>query len=80
MNFPKPVKLALLLLLAFVLEVLYLHFRSDKGWGGSLLIGVILAPFVVALWKFRDWYTSRARRAGRNWREAREERKRARGV
>lgn len=80
MNLPKPVKYALLLLLAFVAEVLYLHFGRDRGWGSSLLIGVVLAPVLVAFWKFRDWYMGRARRAGRKQREAREERHRARGV
>lgn len=80
MSLSRPVKFLLLFLLAFVGVVLYLHFGKDEDWSSSLLLGVIAAPFLVAMWKFRDWYTNRAQRAGRNWREARDERKRARGA
>ncbi|MFD5721437.1 hypothetical protein [Streptomyces sp. NPDC127036] len=80
MSLSRPVKFLLLCLLAFVGGTLYLHFGKDQDWSNSLLLGLITAPVVVAAWKFRDWYTDRARRAGRNWREARDEHKRARGV
>ncbi|WP_256106812.1 hypothetical protein [Streptomyces sp. ODS05-4] len=77
MSLPRPVKYLLLLLLAFVAGTLYLRLLRDHDWGSSLLIALACAPFVVALWKFRDWCTARAQRAGRNWRASREERKRA---
>ncbi|NED92755.1 hypothetical protein G3I76_73495 [Streptomyces sp. SID11233] len=80
MSLSRPVKFLLLFLLAFVGGVLYLHFGKDEGWSSSLLLGLIMAPVVVAAWKFRDWYMDRAQRAGRNWRESRGERKRARGA
>ncbi|MEW1612717.1 MULTISPECIES: hypothetical protein [unclassified Streptomyces] len=72
MNFPRPVRFLLLFLLVFVGGMLYLRFGRDESWGGSLLIALISAPFVLGWWKFRDWYMGRARAAGRNWRESRE--------
>lgn len=80
MSLSRLVKFLLLFLLAFVGSVLYLHLGKDEDWSSSMVLGLITAPVVVAMWKFRDWYTNRAQRAGRNWREARDERKRARGA
>ncbi|MFJ4440150.1 hypothetical protein [Streptomyces sp. NPDC088923] len=78
MNLSGPAKLSLWFLLAFVAGVLYLRLGQHLGWGRSLLVGLITAPVVVGAWKFRDWYTDRARRAGLRWRERRLARRRAR--
>ncbi|MFD3808684.1 hypothetical protein ACFWTC_35135 [Streptomyces sp. NPDC058619] len=61
----------LLVVLAFVASTLYLHFGRHEPWGQSLLLGLSTAPFIVAMWKFRDWYMGRAERAGHRMRVAR---------
>ncbi|MFD3328209.1 hypothetical protein [Streptomyces sp. NPDC058701] len=71
MNLSRPVKLLLLAVLAFLGSTLYLHFGRHEPWGRSLLLGLGTAPFIVAMWKFRDWYMGRAEKAGRRMREAR---------
>ncbi|MEV8125126.1 hypothetical protein AB0P07_13580 [Streptomyces sp. NPDC085944] len=80
MSLPLPLRLLSLFLLAFVGGVLYLHFGKEEEWSSSLLVGLVAAPLVVALWKFRHWSTDRAAEAGRNRRKAREERRRASGA
>ncbi|NUP61227.1 MAG: hypothetical protein HOW71_03520 [Nonomuraea sp.] len=72
MTLPKPVKNALLVVLAYACVVLIMRYRRDgMDWTPALLIGLLATPLVFLMSWGRDRLMGKAERAGRRARARR---------
>ncbi|WP_077799697.1 hypothetical protein [Streptomyces sp. JHA26] len=72
MTLPKPLKNALVVVLAYVCIALLLRYRRDgMDWGPALLIALLATPLALLLSAGRDRLMNSAQRAGERARERR---------
>ncbi|MEU6682980.1 hypothetical protein [Streptomyces sp. NPDC046832] len=65
MTVPKPLKIALFVVLAYALIVLMLRYRTDgTDWDQALLLGLLVTPLAFLLSWGRDRLMGKARGAG----------------
>ncbi|GAA2231512.1 MULTISPECIES: hypothetical protein [Streptomyces] len=65
MTVPKPLKIALFVVLAYALIVLMLRYRRDgMDWDQALLLGLLVTPLAFLLSWGRDRLMGKARGAG----------------
>ncbi|GGM16793.1 hypothetical protein GCM10010129_71220 [Streptomyces fumigatiscleroticus] len=75
MTLSKPLKNALIVVLAYACVVLMMRYRRDgMDWGPALLIGLLVTPLALLLSEGRGRLVEKARRAGERTRERRRER------
>ncbi|MEV5356154.1 hypothetical protein [Streptomyces sp. NPDC052693] len=72
MTLPKPLKNALIAVLAYVCVVLVMRYRRDgMDWGPALLIGLVVTPLALLWSAGRDRLMGKAARAGERTRARR---------
>ncbi|MFI1722523.1 hypothetical protein [Streptomyces sp. NPDC020489] len=65
MTVPKPLKIALLVVLTYAVIVLFMHYRREgMDWGPALLIGLLATPLALLASWGRDRLNGKAREAG----------------